>query len=397
MIQQLRVERFKCFLATELDLCPLVVLTGLNGAGKTSLIHALLLARQASTGTDVVPLNGPFGLTLGEATDVLTLNAEPEEGIGVAVKGADDNWSQWRLGVGSLTERRAYLEVIERPEHPPRAFVGNGLEFTYLSAERLGPRDVLSTSSDATDLLGVGCQGEYTAQVLALPTRPPVREQRQHPVYTVQSGSAGLTPVMDRHGDGRLEVYTAQSGNASLTRQAECWMSDIVRPIEIDAKWYAGTSVASLRFKTPGFRSEWTRPANIGFGVSYALPVIVAGLLAPVGGLLIVENPEAHLHPAGQSAIGAFLARVAADGVQVIIETHSDHVINGVRRAVAEQRILRAVDAVIHFFATSAEGMPEVATLKMNEAGHVSTWPKGFFDQIEVDLAVLARAKRGAR
>lgn len=372
MILQLRVERFKCFLKTELELRPLVVLTGLNGTGKTSLIHVLLLAREASTGASMIALNGPFGLALGEATDVLTLNAEPDDGIGLAIKDTDGAWSQWRFGVGALTERRGYLEVVERPKQPPRAFVGLGREFTYLSAERLGPRDVLSTSSDAIDLLGVGSQGEYTAQVLAQSLRSPIPERRQHP-------------------------NTAQSGMVNLIRQTEWWMADIVRPIEIDAQWHAGTSVASLRFKSPGFRSEWTRPANMGFGVSYALPVIVAGLLAPVGGLLIVENPEAHLHPAGQSAIGAFLACVAGDGVQVIIETHSDHVVNGLRRAIAEQQILRADDTVIHFFATSPEGTPKGVTLGMNEAGAISAWPKGFFDQIEVDLAALARAKRGPR
>lgn len=80
----------------------------------------------------------------------------------------------------------------------------------------------------------------------------------------------------------------------------------------------------------------------MGFGVSYSLPIVLAGLFAPAGSLLLVENPEAHLHPAGQSQMGTFLAVIAGAGVQVIVETHSDHVLNGVRRAIGEKKVLGA-------------------------------------------------------
>jgi predicted ATPase len=91
------------------------------------------------------------------------------------------------------------------------------------------------------------------------------------------------------------------------------------------------------------------RPTNMGFGVSYALPIVLGALTAANGGLIIIENPEAHLHPAGQSQMGIFLARMASAGVQVIAETHSDHVLNGVRRAIGEG-VLSSEDAIVHFF-----------------------------------------------
>ena len=97
----------------------------------------------------------------------------------------------------------------------------------------------------------------------------------------------------------------------------------------------------------------------MGFGLSYSLPVVVAGLVAPQrDALLIVENPEAHLHPAGQSRMGTFLATVAATGVQVL-ETHSDHVLNGIRRAIGEHGVLQPADALVHFFDAKEDGEPQ--------------------------------------
>ena len=172
-------------------------------------------------------------------------------------------------------------------------------------------------------------------------------------------------------------------------------MGKIVRPTQIDAQWFPETSVTRLRFKSPGLRTEWTRAPNTGFGISYALPVIVAALRATVGGLLLVENPEAHLHPAGQSAIGGFLAQVAGDGVQVFIETHSDHVLNGIRVSVAEgTATLREEQAVIYFFRGVNDAGAAVQSMKLRRTGQLTDWPAGFFDQTQIDLAALAAQRR---
>jgi predicted ATPase len=105
--------------------------------------------------------------------------------------------------------------------------------------------------------------------------------------------------------------------------------------------------------------------------------------------MLIVENPEAHLHPAGQSRLGRFLARVAGSGVQVIVETHSDHVLNGVRLAAVADSSVPANDVIVHFFDGDT-----VLPIDLGARGDLSAWPTGFFDQIEDDLGRLARARR---
>lgn len=84
---------------------------------------------------------------------------------------------------------------------------------------------------------------------------------------------------------------------------------------------------------------ESTNALNMGFGVSYSLPIIVALLSAREGDILVLENPEAHLHPRGQRKIGELVALAAANGVQIFMETHSDHVLNGIRLSVRNKKI----------------------------------------------------------
>jgi predicted ATPase len=129
----------------------------------------------------------------------------------------------------------------------------------------------------------------------------------------------------------------------------------------------------------------------MGFGVSYTLPIVVAAMTATEGGLLIVENPEAHLHPAGQSEMGVFLARMAAAGLQIVVETHSDHIINGIRRAIGNERFLPAARAIVHFFADETSNSQP---LDFTAAGGIALWPAGFFDQYRLDVQRITTARR---
>lgn len=368
MITALRLERFKRFDDLLLPIRKLTVLTGANGVGKTSIIHALLLARQAALNPrrETVDLNDVDALQLGEAADIIhRQSAGDSASVAITEDAVEACWV-----LRAPEERSLSAVVSQRPERYSGALRREAPAFTYLCAERFGPRDVLHASSASLDKLGIGVHGEFTAQVLASSDRSKVRT-------------------------GRLAPTETESKVRNLLHQTEAWMTAIVRPLQIQADWFPSTSVTRLLFKTPGIQSEWTRPPNMGFGVSYALPIIVAALRAPADGLLIVENPEAHLHPAGQSGIGAFLAQVASDGVQVVIETHSDHVLNGIRMAVATRRApLEVSDVAVHFFRPEAEQGSFVETLEIEQTGNVSSWPQGFFDQAQRDLAQLARIKR---
>ena len=346
---------------------PLTVLTGANGAGKSTFIQAILLVRQAAHlhSGDAVLLNGPYGLELGEANEVLHYSAEyPRIDAIVNVSGSQSG-SQWTFEVP--LERRLHLRLLEAPSQPPEELTVGGAGFTYLAAERIGPRNLLEADPAAPTELSVGARGEFTAQML-------YEFERQE------------VPAAMRHRD--------TTGLTTLRPQVELWMSTIVRPIEIRTSWPEGTSALMFQFKNPGVRADWLRPANMGFGVSYALPIVVAGLTAPPGGLFLIENPEAHLHPEGQSRLGSFLAMLAGSGVQVVVETHSDHVLNGIRRSVVLEQSVGHDDVVIHFFLAQDREDSDVAReVRITPTAALDAWPSGFFDQFERDLAVLARAQ----
>jgi predicted ATPase len=92
--------------------------------------------------------------------------------------------------------------------------------------------------------------------------------------------------------------------------------------------------------------------------------------------------------------MGHFLAVLAGSGVQVVVETHSDHVVNGIRRAIGEFKVLPYSDAVIHFFDAAADGSPQVFELRVTPTGSISAWPPRFFDQYQIDVAALSKVRR---
>lgn len=371
MISGVGIRGFKRFQNAQFDTSPLTILTGVNGAGKTSFIHALLLARKvaANPHKTEIGLKDFFGVDLGTAASVR--NWAATETIEITISAGTAPSCAWEFGVPS--DDALYLAVLRTAgdQALPAAFADQPKAFTYLSAERLGPRLVLPDSPCSPERLEVGIHGEFSAQILAA------------------SGSKALEDPQ------RIHPEKGEDKPSFLKYEVERWLSQIARPIEVDPVFYPGSAFTALQFRSPG--GEWVRAPNMGFGLSYALPIIVAGLTAQSGGLLIVENPEAHLHPAGQSRMGVFLAWLAGRGIQVILETHSDHVLNGVRRAVAEYAYLSYEQALVHFFDSVGDQTPAAQQLKFSPAGSVSDWPRGFFDQYQIDVSTLGRLRRPVR
>jgi predicted ATPase len=358
MIRELQIRGFKLFTQQRFELRSMTLLAGMNGAGKTSVIHALLLAREAwRRSDDIVELNGPFGLELGGFEDAL--NHETDNDFRIALVGDSAVPEEWFFSAG---QTELYASVAHHAESGTSAFINEPRSFQYLCAERRGPRITQTSAALPPAMLEVGYRGEYCAQVLE-------------------------TLVSFIVEDGRLSSVGPEIPPL-LKTQTEQWLSRVTCPLQIDTESFAGTGVMTIKFRTG---EAWVKPTNMGFGVTYALPVILAGLIAGRGGLLVVENPEAHLHPAGQSQIGVFLATIAAAGVQVIVETHSDHVLNGVRRSIGEQRLLSGGDAIVHYF--DVEGSQPRA-LEFTGSGGISSWPRGFFDQYQLDIAALTRVRR---
>lgn len=147
-----------------------------------------------------------------------------------------------------------------------------------------------------------------------------------------------------------------------------------IKPIE--------ANIISMRMNADSSKNRF-KPVNVGFGYSYLLPIVVSGLIADPGDMLIVENPEAHLVPSAQSRIANFLARVSRTGVQVFIESHSEHILNGLRIAVKEKLLGHEETNIIFFEGDKDYSIRKIPVI---EGGKLRNWPDGFFDQAEKDF-----------
>jgi predicted ATPase len=162
-------------------------------------------------------------------------------------------------------------------------------------------------------------------------------------------------------------------------------MGQLFPGFQLEVKRVDAANLVTIGIRThPG--GDFYRPTNVGFGLSHILPIFVAAVAMQPGRTLVVENPETHLHPAAQSLTGYFLAMAASAGVQLIIETHSDHVLNGIRRAIRDSR-LKSDDAAIYFFSGERiESGAAFDNVTVDGAGRIKGWPPGFFDQMERDI-----------
>jgi predicted ATPase len=224
----------------------------------------------------------------------------------------------------------------------------------------------------------LGARGEYTADFLALNYDKTFSENR-----SVVHSISGVDP----------SLLSMVAPTAKLLDQVSGWLQHLSPGVRLRAQRLTGTDEVLLRYnyagraRAPG--SNDYRPTNVGFGLTYSLPIIVACLAARRGSLVLLENPEAHLHPQGQVALGELLALAASDGVQILVETHSDHLLNGIRLAVKKSR-LGCDQVVLHFFTRPIEtGESQVQSPSMLPDGRLSNWPNGFFDQWDKSLDAL--------
>jgi predicted ATPase len=367
MITFIETNNFKCLSGIAFNLSPLTVLTGTNSVGKSSLLQSILLTRSAAlqrTRQGSVPLNGIHGLNLGEFDDILRHDVDASHGSDILFRVLLDG-NEFQLSLRAELESARYA-VFDFSQDIPSSFHDERLgHFTYLAADRQGPQDYSPIQSAPKDRMRIGPKGEFISNILDVCERDEVLPPLEHP----------------------------KANNQRLLKQAEAWLSTFVPDVEVRVESAAELNVIGLRFKRGGVSAEWERSSNTGFGVSYCFPIVVAGLVAKPGSLLIIDSPEAHLHPSAQSAMGSFLSRLSSTGVQVLIETHSDHVLNGIRlAAVDDQHPLDASKVTInHLRLVDGQVAKEEVTIDAN--GNLSSRPKEFFDQAEHDISAIVRRK----
>lgn len=349
MLERIELRNFKCFDNLNLTCSPLTVLCGGNGMGKSSVMQALLVLRQSAASGELsrgeLVLGGDL-TDIGTGHDVLFEGAEePVVGFKLhhqAVPTPLDFTFHCREAARLSTDDENIGGLDEWGGFPP---VGGVV--MYVSAERTGPRNG-----------HVSARGECAMNYLA---------SRQNEV---------LAP-----GDPR---QVNQSGRRLLD-VVDHWLQEVTPGAHLQRE--ADSIIAGFSFNRPGdVTIKRFRATNVGYGLSYALPVLTA-LLAPPGSLCLIENPEAHLHPSGQTKLAEITVRAALAGVQVIVETHSDHFIDGIRIAVREG-LIKPDATAFHYFDRKG-GKVAVSSPEVDTDGRLSSWPPGFFDQHEENLVKL--------
>jgi predicted ATPase len=374
VLERIHLENFKASRDVDVRLAPLTVLAGLNSTGKSTLLQAVGLLRQSydtNGNTNGLSLSGPL-VHLGQYRDVLSEGAVGDAvAITIEEGGTSNRWTF--RGVSEANQ----LELDAAPTNPP-LFVKSPY-FQFLQADRIGPRTLYPQASQQDRNLGfLGVHGEYTVDFLSRSSSHLVAKARAFP----RTGLGIDADLLDRVAptDGLLD-------------QVSGWLQQLSPGARLFPDALDRTDEVLLQFSYLGkhreSKSNPYRPTNVGFGLTYSLPIIVSCLASPKGSLVLMENPEAHLHPQGQASLGELIARSVSDGVQIIVETHSDHLLNGLRLAVKNKHIKNDMIA-LHFFSRATEtGEVIVQSPAILENGRVSNWPDGFFDQWDKDIEAL--------
>jgi hypothetical protein len=180
---------------------------------------------------------------------------------------------------------------------------------------------------------------------------------------------ASLILAWQQAGDERLRTLDRALETLGLT-----W--------RVNANPIGATQVELLVGRLPGKKrgsaSDLVNIADVGFGVSQTLPVLVALLAAHPGQLVYLEQPELHLHPRAQQALATVLAEAALRGVRVVAETHSSLLLMAVQALVAEGK-LPPEKVILHWFQRDSRGATEVKTADLDRMGAYGDWPADFY------------------
>jgi len=352
MLTAIHLLNFKSFFDQKLSLKPMTLLAGLNNSGKSSIIQALrMLWKWSERGDPTLP-------GLGYLKDIKNIGASSDRvKVSCCFKGHE---IAMQIVVTDSGQSALTSYNTSWPQLP---------FMSYVSADRWGPRVTLPMFKGAGEVANVGEYGEYMIDFLS-------RHERD------------IVPPLLRHHNAEGET---------LEYNVSAWLEEIAPGVKFK---HGNDPKRDISYATIG---EF-RPTNTGFGLSYTLPVIISllGMAAEwedkekqqlkteQGTLVLLENPEAHLHPRGQTSIGRLIALAAVSGVQIIVETHSDHLMDGIRIAVKEGK-LNSDMTVFHYLTLEKDGFTSVETPTLQPNGKLDFWPKGFFDQTMHNRAILSR------
>lgn len=420
MIKSLHLQNFKLYKSPgPIGLSKINLLTGINGRGKSTLLQAFLLLNQSPLNnrtTNNIAFNGA-NVNLGSFEDVKNREVSTSEKIiigfdygsfkisyslsqidsdstvakieNILVEGNTAEGQAISISILKDNIRDLYT-VLDNHTHEKYPFeiplfdlfvnelsqvkLKDNFDFTvfrenlnlnkihYVSADRIGPKNYYNNRS-LNHFETVGSLGENTVNLL----------------YHKQTETVNKT-VLESY--AKLFGEDIENLSTTIEDNTNYWLNKIFQGAKVSVSSIKGEDLLKLRISSEN-NAEYFKPTNVGYGFSYSLPIIVAGLVAKPGEILIVENPEAHLHPFAQSIIAKFLSIISLNDVQVFIESHSDHILNGLRVAIHDN-LIASKDLKVLYFDKNNVSLFE--TIEVDSEGGIENWPTNFFDQATKDL-----------
>lgn len=364
IIKTIGLKGFKCFKdEVKISLKPVTIMYGKNGRGKSTVSQSLLL----------------LGQTMKKANSLNQLiinDGYVNQGLFDELVNRDSNTKSFEIFIENSNDETLAVR-FEAVDRFPQigALVSqkvNGKEtFEYLSGSGDGTSTIDNNTEFSSGVTSDNAilQGLKEAIYISADRNGPVNEAN----YVYTQTEAYLSPI----GQNIINVIAEQGPD--FVHDLERNLSYILSGASISIKYQQDKIELGLNSTNGG---QTMRPINVGFGYSYVLPVVVAAMLAKQGSLVIIENPEAHLHSGAQSRLADFLISKALNsGFQLLIETHSDHVINGLRIASKNGKIKPSDSIILHFSHNEDSSTPVIDEIKCDSQGNLSSFPEDFMDE----------------
>ncbi len=342
MIEKLNIEAFKCFEEESLEFRNLTILTGTNGSGKSSVIQAILQVALYSSNDFASPLLKYLNF-ISNFDETVNFNMDTEE---------------YKI---TINEEINFIETRDnwKVESSDKYSYSMG-NLIFLSADRIGPQDTYAKNINPLDRFGI--YGEYAISFL--------EKSKKDRYRVIDELVKGESPF--------------------LSRQVNYWLNQILET-EIETEEINETNQIKASFKNG---NAFVRPKNIGSGISYLSSILIICLSAKKEQIIIIENPEIHLHPKAQAKLGEFLSFVASKGIQIIIETHNDHLINRFRYEVYKG-YLDSNQIIIHYKEKDVafEQIEIGKDGKFIDKNGENSFPQGFYDATLKEIYQINRGK----
>ena len=421
MISKMHIKNFKALRDTgELEIKPITFLVGPNSSGKTSLIKAILALRQTVRSQDTqtpLILDDEY-INLGSYRDVVFKHNEKNE-ICMGFEAGEKRWeivfSVYRSGnnqgVIYLKSLDFDGENISMPQKEKGKTVKKSINFSIIKKGRGGGHFI--TTKDEKDFgeqpielskfYGILFKkykdlGKYFDYLWAHPTLlfanmraggliedifknihhiGPSRDEPER-TYTATGASP---PEVGKWGEGSVNILLLEKGIREKVRE---WLKNFKISLDFDLEELSGktggsTNTYRIMLIDPNTKTE-VNLVDVGFGASQILPIIVEGFNAPKNALLMIEEPEIHLHPGAQGTMGDLLVDIAKfNEKKLIVETHCDLLIRRVCKNILQGNIDHT-DVVIYYFEPTENGT-EIKTITINKNGQFENFPDGFFEE----------------